>query len=135
MHSSRMHTTRAFTVCQSLLLGGDVPGPRGCAGPRGVPGPRGCTWSRGVYLVLGVEGVHGLRKCTWSGGDLVPGVPGQVLPSVDRMTPVYENITLPQTSFAGGNNAFAHECPLQFFSWIAGFSEIEKFGQCIPHAS
>ena len=40
---------------------------------------------QGVYLVLG-------------------GVPGQVLPPVDRMTHAYENITLPQTSFAGGNN-------------------------------
>ena len=30
-------------------------------------------------------------------------VPGQVPPPVDRMTHAYENITLPQTSFAGGN--------------------------------
>ena len=47
--------------------------------------------TRGVYLVLGREG------CLWR------GVPGQVLPPVDRMTHASENITLPQTSFAGGN--------------------------------
>ena len=54
----------------------------------------GCTWSQ--------EGVP-----AWSGGVYLPGpggVPGQVLPPVDRMTHTYENITLPQTSFAGGNN-------------------------------
>ena len=37
----------------------------------------------------------------------VPGpgeAPGQVLPPVDRMTHASENITLPQTSFAGGKN-------------------------------
>ena len=34
-----------------------------------------------------------------------PGVvPGQVVPPVDRMTHASENITLPQTSFAGGKN-------------------------------
>ena len=48
MHSSRMRTDRAFTVCRSLLLVGCVPGPGG----------------RGVYLVPG--------ECTWSGGGGVP---------------------------------------------------------------
>ena len=93
MHSSRMRTARAFTVCRSLLLG------RGCTclvpgGWVGVPspgvgaylpGPGGCTWSWGVCLVLG--GVPGPGGCTclvW-GVYLVPGgctclVPGGYLP-------------------------------------------------------
>ena len=75
---------------------GGVPGPGwlylvlgGVPGPGGIPGPRGCTWSWGVYLVQGVY--------------LAGGVPAQVLPPVNRMTDRCKNITLPQTSFAGGN--------------------------------
>ena len=49
------------------------------------------AWSWGVYLP-GLGGVPGPR-----------GVPGQVLPPVDRMTHTYENITLAQTLFAGSN--------------------------------
>ena len=123
MHSSRMRTARAFTVCRNLL-------PRGCTCL--VPGG---TWSgRGTCLVLGggctclVWGVYlpCPRGCTWSGGCtclvlggtcLVPGGGGVGVPAwsrgvylvrylpppVDRMTHAYENITLPQTSFEGGN--------------------------------
>ena len=96
--------------------------------PRGgVPGPGGCTWSWGVYLVPGVNlvlggvpgprgvylvwgvpgpgGVPGPRGCTWSQGG-VPGPRGVYLvrysPPVNRMTNRCKNITLPQTSFAGG---------------------------------
>ena len=73
------------------LVPGGVPGPRGCTWSwGGVPGPRGCTWSRGD--------VPGPGGCTWS-----RGVPGQVLHPVNRMTNRCKNITLPQTSFAGGN--------------------------------
>ena len=81
-----------------LVPGGSVPG--GCSGgvstlggvsaPWEVSAPGWCTWSGGS---------------TWSGG--VPGLwgaPGQVLPPVDKMTHASENITLPQTSFASGNN-------------------------------
>ena len=114
LHSSRMRTARVLTVSPSMLCSrgvylvpggtwsqGGVLGPRGVClvqggvpGLGGAPGPRGylvpgghlvlggCTWSRGVYLVQGVYlvpgGVPGL------GG----GVPGQVLPPVDRHTPV-----------------------------------------------
>ena len=112
---------------------GGVPGPReGVPGPRGVylvpggvPGPRGvylvpggCTWSRGCTWSQG--GVPGLGGCTWSwGGVLGPrgvpgpggctwswgGVPAQYSPPpVNRMTNRCKNITLPQTSFADGNN-------------------------------
>ena len=75
-----------------LVLGG-VPGPRG-----GVPGPGG------VYLVPGgVPGPGGGRGgeggCTWPwGGYLVRYSP----PPVNRMTNRCKNITLLQTSFAGG---------------------------------
>ena len=91
-------------------------------GTRYVPGPGGCTWYWGVYLVLGSVpgpgggcvpgpggvylvpgGVPGLGGCTWSGGRWCTWS-GTPPPSVDRMTHAYENITLPQTSFAGGNN-------------------------------
>ena len=108
-----------------------VPGPRrvsdlGVSDPRGVPGPGG------VYLILGgctwSQGAPGPGGCTWSGGCTsswgctwslggVPGpggapgpggVPGaggvRYSPSVNRMTNRCKNITLPQTSFAGGNN-------------------------------
>ena len=75
MHSSRMRTAHAFTVCWSLLPGG------------GAAWSGGCTCSRGGCTCL----VRG-------------GVPGQVPPPpVDRMTHAFENITLPQTSFVGGN--------------------------------
>ena len=111
------------------LVWGGVPGPGGeCTWSWGVPGPGGylVTWSgvylvQGVYLIQGVYlvwGVPGPGGCTWSGhvpglgGHLVwgpGGVPGpggwwcQVLPPpVNRMTNRCKNITLPQTSFAGG---------------------------------
>ena len=76
-------------------------GPAG--GQGGVPGLGVCTWSGG-YLVGG---------CTWSGG--VPGLGGYLVggvylvrysPPVNRMTNRCKNITLPQTSFAGGNKYF-----------------------------
>ena len=49
--------------------------------PGGVPDPGGCTWTR---------------------GGTCPGTP----PPVNRMTDRCKNITLPQTSFADGNNGF-----------------------------
>ena len=52
MHSSRMRTARAFTVCRNLLPGG------------------GGAWSRGVGVYLAGPG-GGVPA--WSGGDLVPG--------------------------------------------------------------
>ena len=95
--------------CTCLVWGVYLPGPGGVylPGPGGVPAwsggctclvPGGCTclvrggvpaWSGEVYL----PGLGG-GGCTWSG----------ISPPVDRMTHAYENITLPQTSFAGGNN-------------------------------
>ena len=116
MHSSRMHTARLLTVSQLALLGG-VPARR-CTCLGGVP-------TRGVYLLGGtcLGGVPAWRVylpggCTCPGGGVVPawGVvparggtcPGGTCPGtppVDRMTDRCKNITLPQISFAGGNNA------------------------------
>ena len=117
------------------LVQGGVPGPgRVYLVPGGVPGPRrgvylvpggGCTWSRGVcvpgpggcvpgprgvylvpggYLVWGVYLVWG--ECTWSReGYLVRYSP----PPVNRMTNRCKNITLPQTSFAGGKYSIDYQ--------------------------
>ena len=57
------------------------------------------TWSWGVYLLPG--DVPGLGGAPGPGGG--GGVPAQVLPHVNRMTNRCKNITLSQTSFAGGN--------------------------------
>ena len=112
-------------VC--LAQGGGVPGPRGGTWSEGVcvPGTTGgvpglgrCTWSHGgVYLARG--GCAWSQGDTWSRGYLVRGVcawsqrggvylvPGGCTwsgtPPVNRMTNRCKNITLPQTSFAGGN--------------------------------
>ena len=82
MHSSRMRTARLLTVFPSmhsaggcLLLGG--------SGPGRVFAPGGRVCSRGVSQ-------HALR---------------QTPPCMDRMTDRCKNITLPQTSFAGGNKS------------------------------
>ena len=102
LHSSRMRTAHVLTVSPSMLMPEGVPGPRGVyLVLEGVPG------SRGVYLVLGgvpgPGGVPGWGVYLVLGGTLslggVPGprgVPGQVLPTVNRMTDACKNITLPQ---------------------------------------
>ena len=99
LHSSRMHTARALTISRGGVpvwsRGVYLPGPGGWY----VPGPRGCTclvW--GVY----VPGPGGVPAWSPGGG----AVPGQVLPPwTEFLTHASENITLPQTSFAGGNNS------------------------------
>ena len=88
-----MRTARLLTVSQYALLGGGVPAggvpawggwvylPRRCTRPGGVP-------AQGLYLPGG---------CTYR------GVASQVSPPpVNRITDTCKNITLPQTSFAGG---------------------------------
>ena len=78
MHSSRMRTARLLPVSPSMHCS------RGVYLPGGVP-------AQGVYLPRGVPAQG--------------GVPAQVLPLLmNRMTDRCKNITLPQTSFAGGNN-------------------------------
>ena len=83
MHPNRMRTARLLTVSQHALLGMYLPG--------GVPAGGRCTFPGGVPA----QG-----ECTCAGG-----IPAQVLPPVNRMTDRCKNITLLQTSFAGGNNA------------------------------
>ena len=133
--SPSMHCLGGGAGTRGCTLSGGrwVPGPGGVGGVAGlgVNGRgvgvylvRGCTWSQGVnlvwgylvqgmYLVLG--GVPGPGGCTWSGGCTYLGgtwsgdVPAQgryTPPPVNRMTDRCKNITLPQTSFAGGNNCF-----------------------------
>ena len=78
------------------LVQGVVPGPRGVYL---VPG--GCTWSGGapgpwgVHLVLGgAPGPGGVYLVQGAPGP--GGVPGQVLPPMDRITDACKNITLPE---------------------------------------
>ena len=114
MHSSRMRTACLLPVSPGMhcLVGYLVLG--GVPGSGGVPGPRGCTYSLGVYLVWGVYLVLGVYL-VWGvylvpRGD-VPGLGGVYLPRysplwTEFLTHASENITLPQTSFAGGNKKF-----------------------------
>ena len=88
MHSSRMLTARALTI-----------GGGGVYLPGGVP-------ARGVYLPGGIP--------AW-GVYLPAGVPAQVLPLVNRMTDRCKNITLPQTSFAGGKYYLFQKFTLPLF--------------------
>ena len=73
----------------------------------GVYLPEGCTWSRG--------------RCTYG------GVPAQVLPLwTEFLTHASENITLPQTLFAGGNNRLLPQ--------IQGLASPRPSGNPKPHA-
>ena len=120
---------------------------RGCTWFQGgAPSPGGCTWSMGVYLVHGgvpglgcvcsgdVPGLGGVSApggqvsaprwggvCSW-GYTWSRGAPGQVLPPwTEFLTHASENITLPQTSFAGSKNvtfAFDIEKQVNFVLWL-----------------
>ena len=106
MHSSRMRATRLLPVSPSMHCSwGGVPAKEGVPA-RGVylPGgylPGGCTCqgvpAQGVYLPGGVP-ARGVYLPRWG----VPAKGG--IPLVNRMTDRCKNITLPHTSFAGGNN-------------------------------
>ena len=121
VHSSRMRTDRLLTASQHALPGGYLPEgvptwgvylpgeylPGVCTCPGGVPAggvylPGGsCTrWGylpRGMYLLGGVYLPEG-GNC-----------PGTTPPPVNRVTDRCKNITLPQSSFAGGNNGHGLE--------------------------
>ena len=86
MHSSRMCTAHALTI--------------GCGG--GVCGVGG---SRRYLLGGYLPGGTCPGGCTCPEGCTCPGTHP---PSVNRMTDRCKNITLPKTSFAGGNNRSAH---------------------------
>ena len=83
---------RTARISQHALLLEGVPA-QGRGEVMYLPGGWGCTW-RGVGLYLQGVGLY-----------LPGGVPAQVLPPprTELFTHATENITLPQTSFAGGN--------------------------------
>ena len=102
-----MRTARLLPVSPGMHCSGGhlvpgrvqgVPGPWGAPGLGGAPGAEGFTWSGGTWSQRGVPGPGG---CTWSGGCLPRYSPP---PWTEFLTHASENITLPQTSFAGGNN-------------------------------
>ena len=91
------------------LIPGGVLSPRGCllqggcTWSQGVSAPGGCTWSWGG--VCSREGVPGPGGCTWSqGGGTWSGTTSPLW--TEFLTHASENITLPQTSFAGVKNVF-----------------------------
>ena len=94
MHSSRMRTARLLPVSPSMHYSG------------------GPARSQGVYLIQGGTYLPGLGwvYLPGLGGGYLPGaggVPAHVLPLplwTEFLTHASENITLPQTSFAGGKN-------------------------------
>ena len=96
MHSSKMRIARLLTVSRSIQGGGCLPWgslPRGRVCPVGCL-PRGC-------LLMGGVCPGGCLSRGWclSRGCLLRYTPAPV----NRMTDRCKNITLPQTSFAGGN--------------------------------
>ena len=111
LHSSRMRTARSLTVYPSMLCSGG-------GGGLGRPVPRGGAWSRGGGFGLVLGGA-------WSGGCLVQGGArsgGHALrqtpplpPWTEFLTHTSKNITLPQTSFAGGNKVLISRWPCEEF--------------------
>ena len=127
LHSSRMCTARVLTVSPSMLCagGGVFSGERGLLpgvssggslwGGRSPLG-EGLLWGSPPRDLLQGEG-RGVSSWGLLWGDLLWGVPSWVegllrgvsqhalrqTPPVNRMTNRCKNITLPQTSFAGGN--------------------------------
>ena len=111
-HSSRIRTARLLTVSEGEGEGFcPTPGglhPGGSAQPQGV-----CIWGvcpnlGGVCPTLGVlhPGVCPTPGGLHRGGSASRGDVGKTpspSPPVNRMTHRCKNITLPQTSFAGGN--------------------------------
>ena len=117
LHSSRMRTARSLTVYPSMLCSGGWGGlfRGGGAWSRGVPSPGGAwfgeggawSWGGGAWsgacLVRGVVSQHALRQ--------TPPPP----PWTEFLTHASENITLPQTSFAGGNKVLISRWPCEEF--------------------
>ena len=98
---------KAVIIITKCIPVGCVP-PACCLYLPGCTAPGGLHLVRGVYLALG--------ECTWPWGRYlvrggVPGPMGGTCPGTcplplwtEFLTQAYENITLPKTSFAGGNN-------------------------------
>ena len=90
---------------ECLLLGGWLLPGGVCSGRVGVSAPRGCLlWEGGGCLLWGCLLLG--RCLLWgvcSGGVWYPSMHWGRHPPVNRMTDRCKNITLPQTSFVGGN--------------------------------
>ena len=115
MHRSRMRTARLLMVSHSIpcILEGVCPTPHrqtwgwGLSNPPcrqtgegGLPTPPGCrppSWRQTPWMQTFLEADTPLVLSPCDAYWEVTSTP------VDRMTDAYENITLPQTSFAGGN--------------------------------
>ena len=100
MHSSRMRTARLLTVSQHALPGVYL--------ARGSTCPGGCISAGGVPAWAAV--------CTCPEGCTCPGTP----PPVNRMTDRCKNITLPQTSFAGGKKKTLESVLWRYSSTVQG---------------
>ena len=85
---------------------------------RGMCG-RGCAW-QGACMMRGVHGrLHPCQGVCVAGACMAGGCAWHADLPINRMTDTCRNITLPQTSFAGGNtNAISEnlECILTFVS-------------------
>ena len=80
-----MHTAHSLTIFPSML----------CSALEGVPGPGGGAWSRGS--------APGGGCLVWRGG--IPACTETDPPLwTEFLTHASENIILPKTSFAGGND-------------------------------
>ena len=92
----------------------------GVSAPGGVPasGPGGC-------LLLGVpaSGLGGYLPLVLGGGGVSQHAMGQTPLCTDFLTHATENITLPQTSFAGGKNIVIHH-------HATSKTNAEKHGNC-----
>ena len=113
MHSRKMRTARLLTVSQHALF----------AGAGGVNLWPGEYLPTGVYLPGGGGGVY-----LPGGGRYLPRYSPP--PPVNRMTDRCKNITLPQTSFAGGNYTNTKILPILCSypdSWYEDITSNAKF--------
>ena len=63
-----------------------------------------CAWGMHAWGHVCLEGMHS-RGCACPGGVYARGMCAMHAPPMNRRTDTCENITLPQTSFAGGNKS------------------------------
>ena len=110
MHSSRMRTARSLIVSPYLVVSHTCP-----PGSNHMHAPPGAT----THAPPGAT-----THAPWSNHAHPPGSnhacpPGATThdPPVNRMTNRCKNITLPQTSFAGGKNQSCSTCPETHFGF------------------
>ena len=114
-----MHTAHLLTVSPNMHRA------RGVSAPRVVSAPGGCLLPGGVcsqgclLLARGVVSQHALRQTPlWT----------------EFLTHATENITLPQTSFAGGKNIrYMSLLYRESRNGVNRFLDVFKFAQIIEH--